>query len=95
MATQIMKLMIANWMNELSEKFGRSEQTILERGLHAGDFSTRQAIEINFHDGSCAMFLNAFVVWNQSGRRLAVFTEHCGYFEFSSDGLEIREVEIG
>jgi hypothetical protein len=86
-------MIVSSWVNELSAKLGRSSEMILERGLNAGDFSVRNAVEIKFDDGSHATFRYAFFVQNDQTRRVVVFTEHCGYHEFHSGGLEIQNAE--
>ncbi len=87
------RIIVSIWVNELSAKLGRSPRSILERGLNAGDFSIRNAVEIKFDDGSSAHFRHAFFVSTQEAKRVAVLTEHCGYHEFHAGGLEIQDVE--
>lgn len=42
---------------------------------------------IQFEDGSHCFFNYAFLVKDEERREIAVFTEHCGYYVFSSTGL--------
>lgn len=50
--------------------------------LQVKDFPSGQSVQINFEDGSTAIFHYAFYLTDKSGHRVMVFTEHCGYFEF-------------
>ena len=43
---------------------------------------------IQFEDGSHCFFNYAFMVIHEEREELAVFTEHCGYYVFSTRGLE-------
>lgn len=52
----------------------------------ASDF--RGTVRLRFVDGSYALFEHAFHALDEARKELAVFTEHCGYFVFSSEGLE-------
>lgn len=85
------KQIVNDWANELSIKLGRSPEEIRDRGLGAGDFKVGSVVNIKFPDGSTANFRYAFFVANESRNSVAVFTEHCGYFEFSSYDLDITE----
>lgn len=84
--------LIFDWVNELSAKLEHSPEEILKRGLGAGDFKINSEVKLKFPDGSTASFLHAFFVASEQRQTVAVFTEHCGYFEFSSYDLEISEV---
>lgn len=81
--------LIEKWSDELVQKLHRPARNIIERGLSATDF--HEQVEIKFQDGSYALFNYAFFVVNQSSKTCAIFTEHCGYFEFSSAAVMVKE----
>ena len=83
---------VKNWSMELSKKLGRLVEKIQEKGLSAYDFSPSTSVSITFSDKSHCYFKFAFSVINDSKRQVAVFTEHCGYFEFSTYGAIVREI---
>lgn len=74
---------VAIWANELSERLGRS---ILEdskpdwRDIVAHCTGT---VHIRYDDGSRMKFRHAFALVSQPRKKVAVFTEHCGFFEFA------------
>jgi hypothetical protein len=73
---------ITHWADELSAVLGRPKEQILRDGLSASDFPANQSLTLTFSDGSTAHFRHAFFVKSTSRRKLAVFTEHCGYHVF-------------
>lgn len=80
--------LIERWKSPLSERLGRSEQSILADGLLASDFPNT-SVHIKFEDGSDLTFLHAFYLGEVDSRtvdntvcRVAVFTAHVGYHEF-------------
>lgn len=83
------KQLIEKWIEQLSEKLNRPAEEILADGLELGDF--RSEVEIKFQDGSHAVFNYAFFVVNKATKTCAIFTEHCGYFEFSSVAVKLTE----
>ena len=81
---------IEKWAAQLSIKLQRSAEDIVRKGLSCRDF--RAQVEIKFRDKSQALFYYAFFVVDTETKTCAVFTEHCGYFEFSSSAVMIKEV---
>jgi len=79
---------IEDWAEELAEVLGRPAAEILTKGLGAADFPN-QEIQISFDDDSQAHFKYAFFIESQAKKAVAVFTEHCGYFIFPIDGMNI------
>jgi hypothetical protein len=75
------KEVIADWAGELSERLGRPKEDLLVSGLCANDFSPTRCVEIRFADGSLARFKFAFAIVSEAKNHVAIFTEHCGYFE--------------
>ena len=61
--------------------------------LSAIDFSVHQSVAIRFPDGSYALFRYAFVIWDETGRECAVFTEHCGYHVFAVNRTEVEVLQ--
>jgi hypothetical protein len=49
-------------------------------------------VRLRFEDGSFAYFEHAFFIEDPARRRVAVFTEHCGYHLFPSGELSIALV---
>ena len=82
-------LLIEKYSQQLAEKLSRSREDLLEEGLSCGDFN--QEVSIRFQDGSHALFKYAFFVVNKLTKTCAIFTEHCGYFEFSSVAVSLAE----
>lgn len=71
------------WLPQLAERTGRPVASLKADGLGAGDFLP-DGVRIDFDDGSLVHFRWAF--WVEDAARpgkVAVFTEHCGYHEFS------------
>lgn len=62
--------------------------------LLATDFPPGQSVTIRFDDGSLVSFRHAFAVRDETGRRVMVFTEHCGYHVFPV-GMDVVEVTRG
>lgn len=79
------------WAEELAEKFSCTIEDMQENGLSARHFSA-QTLELRFVDGSLARFEYAFFVVSKDEEYIAVFTEHCGYFSWSSRGITITKV---
>ena len=86
---------LVDWAADLSLKLGRPVEIIQKNGLSAYDFSPSQNVKINFGDGSFAEFRYAFVCIREKESRVAIFTEHCGYWEFplvpEMEVIEIKE----
>ena len=74
-----------------AKKLGRDEESILLKGLKAGDFKAGQKVKIKVPGELDCSFYNAFSVIDESIARVAVFTEHCGYHEFYIHGAKIIE----
>ena len=81
------------WSFELSEKLGRSEDEIKEKGLTAHDFSPSKSVEIFYSRTSLVKFDFAFLVMSIEKKAVAVFTEHYGYHEFSLYGAVVKETD--
>jgi len=84
---------INRWMPQLLEKVERTEADLRSYGLQCSDFSS-EGVRIDFQDGSFVQFQDAFHVVTKdedgAGRRVAVFTEHCGYHEFELYSINER-----
>ncbi len=52
------------------------------------DFASGSAVEIRHRDGSYLNFKNAFYALDEQRKEIIVFTEHLGYFVFSTLDLE-------
>jgi hypothetical protein len=77
------KEFVARWLPELAQRTRRSESELREDGLLATDFSM-PGVGIDYEDGSSVRFRGAFHVTSAARPgRVAIFTEHCGYHEFS------------
>jgi len=85
---------LADWANDLSTRLGRSAEEIRGKGLSAYDFSPSQRVRLNFGDGSFAEFRYAFACIRRESAQVAIFTEHCGYLEFSlAPEMEVIETQ--
>lgn len=80
--------LLKRWKLPLSQRLGRSEDSVLEEGLLASDIPN-SSVHIVFEDGSDLTFRHAFYLGevdkpkgDESICRVAVFTEHVGYHEF-------------
>lgn len=73
----------------LAKRLGRSAQEIREDGLGAGDFSTREEVELTLPDGSVLRLRYAFAVVDEAVGAVAVFSEHCGYYVFCGPDLRL------
>jgi len=82
---------LQEWAEELAAKLGRPATEIRAQGLRAQDFSNQQ-VEIEFEDGSYALFHWAFYVESRTKRAIAVFTEHCGYYVVPTVGASINVI---
>ncbi|MYZ52118.1 hypothetical protein [Malikia spinosa] len=75
-------VIINRWLPQLSQKTGLPVATLKTEGLRAGDFPPA-GVRIDFEDGSLVHFCWAFFVSDPARpRKVAIFTEHCGYHEF-------------
>ena len=83
---------IDEWAGALSEKLGRSTDEIRTTGLSAEDFSPAQRVELTLADKSFCRFNFAFLVLDEASRRVAVFTEHCGYHVFPLSEAIVKEI---
>lgn len=89
--TNDQRIIVSEWVEELSIKLSRSKDELLTKGLSATDFSVNSELAIEFSDGSSANFRYAFFVESKAKNKVAVFTEHCGYFVFPRYDLKITE----
>jgi hypothetical protein len=74
----------------LARRLGREADDIRE-GLGAGDFRGDESVRITLCDGSTMELRYAFYVESEDGRRVGVFTEHCGYHVFGTIDLDIEQ----
>ena len=79
------------WADQLSKRTCRSASEITKEGLLCSDFSCDERVAIEFEDGSNALFNFAFALYDPEKHKVAVFTEHCGYFEFRSLGIQVTQ----
>ena len=83
---------VLRWTKELSQRLGRPENEIAG-GLSAHAFSPSNRVEIRFSDKSFANFRYAFAIISPERSLVAVFTEHCGYYEFAlSPEMNITQI---
>lgn len=75
---------VKNWRKELSKKLLRTQKELIIFGLNFEDFNKN--IAIVFEDDSVANYNYAFFVENKE--KYAIFTEHCGYFEYWKDSVK-------
>lgn len=76
-------VVLNRWLPQLAQKTGRPVATLKAEGLNSGDFRPR-GVRIDFEDGSVVQFRWSFFVTDPARNgKLAIFTEHCGYHEFS------------
>ena len=73
---------LRDWVSELSEKLGRSEEEILSKGVGALDFVAGHSVEIRFPTGLRMAFPLAFALFRPKLKQAVVFSEHEGYVEF-------------
>lgn len=80
--------LLNRWKLPLSQRIGRTDDALLEDGLLASDFPN-SSVHIAFEDGSDLTFRRAFYlgdiekrVADKTSCRVAVFSEHVGYYEF-------------
>ncbi len=84
--------LVNSWAEHLAFRFGRSVDEIRSLGLSCRD--TYGSVKLIFEDGSFAVFLYALACINEEDRKVAVFTEHCGDYEFPLDvGIEVIEFQ--
>jgi hypothetical protein len=86
------KNIIPVWSYFLEKRLGRNANDIVEKGLSAYDFHPNSVI-IKFADKSRCTFNYAFALINSEKKIAAIFTEHCGYYEFPIHGALVREGE--
>jgi hypothetical protein len=80
-------------MNVISSFFDRLpthwQMLITDKNwFHLSQFNS--SVMVHFEDGSHCYFRYAFAVEDKDRKELAVFTEHCGYYIFSTRGLEFE-----
>ena len=78
--------LLGEWKDELEASLGRE---LGSRGLSAGDFG-HQEVEVHWPDHSLMRFQFAFVIVDHARKKFAVFTEHCGYWEFPCEGFTVE-----
>lgn len=67
------------WLNYIDKKY--------QGELSLEHFSNKKVL-LEFEDGSRAIFNYAFYEINDDWKEICVFTEHCGYHCFSTNGLK-------
>lgn len=76
-------VLLNRWLPQLAHKTGRPAATLKAEGLRAGDFSD-VGVRIDYGDGSLVQFRWSFWVSDPARPgKVGVFTEHCGYHEFT------------
>ena len=80
------------WAEHLAFRLGRSVDEIRNLGLSCRDF-LYNCVRLTFDDGSFAEFKDAFSCINKEDETVAVFTDHCGHFEFVL-GVLIEVIEF-
>lgn len=86
------KHIIPVWSKFLEKRLGRSADEIIDKGLSAYDFS-QNSVFIKFSDESSCTFNYAFALVNSERKIAAIFTEHCGYYEFPVHAALVCEDE--
>ena len=72
--------LLFRWLAPVSVHLGRTPEEVQSAGLCSSDFNSD--LVACFEDGSRMSFRRAFYVRHQAIHGLvAVFSEHCGYFE--------------
>lgn len=72
---------------QLSDLTGRGVDDILSTGLYATDFTNNVLVKLE--DGSTLNFNHAFFVIDEETDAVGIFTEHCGYYAFHAEQLEV------
>jgi hypothetical protein len=86
-------VVLSRWLPQLAQKTGRQVAPLKVEGLHSGGFPPG-GVRIDFEDGAVVRFRWSFFVTNPARNgKLAIFTEHCGYHEFSLTS-EDRVIEV-
>ncbi|HEY3814670.1 MAG TPA: hypothetical protein VGL66_15725 [Caulobacteraceae bacterium] len=76
---------LGRFADPLAAYLSRTADQIRQDGLIDDDFD--EGLEISFADGSHALFNAAFLVAGEDGQSVAVFTQACGYFEFTAEQI--------
>lgn len=88
------KDLLTDWATELSLRLGRSEESIVEKGISLADLGV-DTVEVRTAGGATYRFPNAFSLVRPTSAVAAVFSEHDGYIEFEMTVddvvVEIRE----
>lgn len=80
------------WLPELMAATGRTEVELQANGLGLGMFNFA-GVRVDFDDGSTMHFKHAFALRSSDGDGLvAIFTEHCGHYEFELGMYDKLEV---
>jgi hypothetical protein len=88
------KEIVKTWASILAERLERPASEIAEMGLSAYDFPANEEVEIRFDSGDSMHFKFAFFVVDEDREKIAVFTEHSGYFEFPSKYLQVTSTRV-
>ena len=61
--------------------------------LSAYDFAADNCVDIRFEDNSTATYRYAFCLRSEELKEVAIFTEHCGYYFYSTahDALTVKQ----
>jgi hypothetical protein len=58
--------------------------------LGASDFPSDKEVEINFEDGSYAVFKYPLIIEAPEFEEVGIMTEHCGYFIFHEESITYK-----
>lgn len=75
------------WKLKIAE-YLKSKKTKNRVVFYCSDFE--YCVKIKFEDGSYAKFNSCIVIKYPECREIGIFTEHCGYFILSEDGVKIK-----
>jgi hypothetical protein len=77
----------------LAARLGRDANDIRDHGLGVGDFKVDESVQLTLPDGSTMLLRYAFAVMDLQQRLVGVFSEHCGYFCFGMDDMQLTELK--
>jgi hypothetical protein len=66
---------------ELSKKFKRTFENLINKGFSSSDFEYDE-VEVRFNDGSIINLVSSFYIISKKKNILTIFTEHCGFHIF-------------
>lgn len=74
----------------LIEKHTYERTGLSRKVLNSRDFPLDSIVEVNFPDGSTMKLKHAFFLTDEDSGEIAIFTEHCGYFFYKMEDLEVK-----